>query len=123
MVECWRLLLCHKLHSLIYCCVALTAVRFNEASTRLEVLLTGNEGGLPRGRKRSGGKMIGRMKNGWAIIGIEESNRRPQWRQNRKEKMAGEKKLMVRVMDRAGRGERVNFEIGMVPQRFQKGLT
>lgn len=26
-------------------------------------------------------------------------------------------------MDRAGREERVNFQIGMVPQRFQKGLT
>lgn len=26
-------------------------------------------------------------------------------------------------MDRAGREEGVNFEIGMVPQRFQKGLT
>lgn len=86
MVECWCLLLCHKFYSLIYCLAAPTVVRFSEASVRLEVLLTGNEGGLPRGRKRSGGRMIGRMKNGSAIIGIEESEERPQQRLNGKKK-------------------------------------
>lgn len=61
---------------------------------RLEVLLTGNEGGLPRGWKRSGGKMIGRMKNGSAIIGIEESKERPQQGLNKK-KTEGREKLIV----------------------------
>lgn len=61
---------------------------------RLEVLLTGNEGGLPRGWKRSGGKMIGRMKNGSAIIGIEESKERPQQGLNEK-KTEGREKLIV----------------------------
>lgn len=40
---------------------------------------------------------------------------------NRK-KMEGEEKLIVWVMDRARKKERMNFEIGMAPQRFQKGL-
>lgn len=113
------------IHLFIYCCAAPTVVRFNEGSTRLEVLLTGSEGGAPRGTKRSGGKMIGRMKNGWAIIRIEESKGRPQPRLNekKKKKMEGKEKLIVWVMDRAGREEGVNFEIGMGPQRFQKGLT
>lgn len=67
---------------------------------RLEVLLTGNEGGLPRGWKRSGGKMIGRMKNGSAIIGLEESKERSQQRLNKKnkknkKKMVGKGKLIV----------------------------
>lgn len=60
------------IHLFIYCCAASTVVRFNEASARLEVLLTGSEGGAPRGTERSGGKMIGRMKNGRAIIRIEK---------------------------------------------------
>lgn len=58
------------------------------------MLLTGNEGGLPRGWKRSGGKMIGKMKNGSAIIGIEESKERPQHRLNEK-KTEGKEKLLV----------------------------
>lgn len=77
------------IHLLIYCFAVPTVVRFNEGSMRLEVLLTENEGGLPRGWKRSGGKMIGRMKNGSAIIGIEESQERPQQRLNLKKRRRG----------------------------------
>lgn len=62
---------------------------------RMEVLLTANEGGLPRGWKRSGGKMIGRMKNGSAIIRIEESKERPQQRLNEKKNTEGKEKLIV----------------------------
>lgn len=52
--------------------------------------------------------MIGRMKNGSAIIWIEESKERPQQWQNEKRRRRKEK-LIVGVMDRTGREETGEF--------------
>lgn len=58
------------------------------------MLLTRDEGSLPYGRKRPGGKMIGRMKNGSGIIRIEESKGRRQPRVNEKKREAREKLIV-----------------------------
>lgn len=56
--------------------------------------MTRDEGSFPYGRKRPGGKMIGRMKNGSGIIRTEESKGRRQPRVNEKKREAREKLIV-----------------------------
>lgn len=72
----------------------LKVVSFSNDCMRLYVLLTRDKGSLPYGRKRPGGKMIGRMKNGSGIIRTEESKGRRQPRVNEKKREARQKLIV-----------------------------
>lgn len=56
--------------------------------------MTRDEGSLPYGGKRPGGKTIGRMKNGSGIIRTGESKGRRQPRVNEKKREAREKLIV-----------------------------